>query len=89
MVTGVWRAPVAPPIAGRESYRGRVMHVSAYTGSADVTASCVLVVGLGHSGKDVALAAVEAGANTAVAVRDGVLFVDYPNVLSRHAAEPW
>ena len=85
MATGIWSAPVEPPLPGREAFAGRTLHVSAYRGPEELAGARVLVVGLGNSGKDVALAAAEVGASATVAVRDGALFVPYPNALTQHA----
>ena len=85
MATGICSAPVEPSLPGREAFAGRALHVSAYHGPATLAGARVLVVGLGNSGKDVALAAAEVGASATVTVRDGALFVPYPNVLTQHA----
>ena len=85
MATGIWSAPVEPPLPGREAFAGRTLHVSAYRGPAALAGARVLAVGLGNSGKDVAWAAAEVGASATVAVRDGSLFVPYPNALTQHA----
>ena len=87
MATGIWSAPVEPPFPGRETFVGRALHVSAYRGPDELAGARVLVVGLGNSGKDVALAAAEVGASATVAVRDGALLVPYPNVLTQHTGE--
>lgn len=89
MATGIWSAPVEPPLPGRRTFGGRVLHVAGYGGPNDFTGAHVLVVGLGDSGKDVALAVAEVGASVTVSVRDGVYFVDYPNALSQHAGALW
>jgi cation diffusion facilitator CzcD-associated flavoprotein CzcO len=89
LATGIWSAPVAPPLPGREAYRGRALHVAEYQGPADVKGARVLVVGLGNSGKDVALHAARAAASVDVAVRDGAAFVPYPNALSQRSGELW
>ena len=85
MATGIWSAPVESRFPGRETFVGRALHVSAYRGPDELAGARVLVVGLGNSGKDVALAAAEVGASTTVAVRDGALLVPYPNVFTQHA----
>jgi cation diffusion facilitator CzcD-associated flavoprotein CzcO len=89
MATGIWSAPYEPPLPGREAFRGRALHVSAYCGPDELAGARVLVVGLGNSGKDVAVAAARSGGNVSVAVRDGVAFVRYPNALTQHAGGLW
>ncbi len=89
MATGVWSAPVEPRMPGREEYRGRSYHVSSYRAEEELSGERVLVVGLGNSGKDVALAAARVGASATLAVRDGVVMVPYPNALTQRAGELW
>lgn len=89
MATGIWSAPVTPPLPGSEAYLGRALHVADYRGPRDLAGARVLVVGLGNSGKDVALHAARVAASVDVAVRDGALFVPYPNALTQRAGELW
>lgn len=89
MATGIWSAPSEPPLPGRDAYRGRALHVSAYRGPDELAGQRVLVVGSGNSGKDVALAAARVGASATLAVRDGIMLVDYPNAVSQRSGELW
>ena len=89
MATGIWSAPVTPPLPGRETFGGRVLHASAYRGGDELAGARVLVVGLGNSGKDVALDAARVGASATVAERRGVVFVPYPSRLTQHAGALW
>ena len=89
VATGIWSAPVVPPLPGREAYGGRALHVADYRGPAQLEGARVLVVGLGNSGKDVALHAARVAASVDVAVRDGAAFVPYPNTLSQRSGELW
>jgi len=89
LATGIWSAPVAPLLPGRDAYRGRALHVAEYRGPAQLEGARVLVVGLGNSGKDVALHAARVAASVDVAVRDGAAFVPYPNALSQRSGELW
>jgi len=89
LATGIWSAPFEPLLPGRERYGGRLLHVSAYRGSAELAGQRVLVVGAGNSGKDVALAAASVGASATLAMRDGVVLVDYPNALSQRSGALW
>ena len=66
MATGIWTAPVEPPFPGREAFVGRALHVSACRGPDEPAGARVLVVRLGNSGMDVALAAAKVGASTTV-----------------------
>jgi len=47
------------------------------------------VIGAGNSGKDVATAAVGVAASVTIAVRDGAVFVPYPNAVSQRSGELW
>lgn len=89
LATGIWGAPFEPALPGRECYGGRVLHVSAYRGAAELEGQRVLVVGAGNSGKDVALAAARVGASATLAMRDGMMLVDYPNALSQRSGALW
>jgi NADPH-dependent glutamate synthase beta subunit-like oxidoreductase len=89
MATGIWSAPVRPALPGAESFRGRLLHASAYRGADELTGARVLVVGLGNSGKDIALDAVRVGASSTVAERDGVVFVPYPSRLTQRSGALW
>jgi putative flavoprotein involved in K+ transport len=95
MATGIWSAPVTPPLPGRDAFGGRVLHASAYrgadefSGAHELSGARVLVVGIGNSGKDIALDAARVGASCTVAERRGVVFVPYPSRVTQHAGALW
>jgi putative flavoprotein involved in K+ transport len=84
MATGIWSAPHEPPLPGRAEYRGRVLHASAFRSPDELAGHSVLVIGLGNTGKDVALAGLVAGARISVSMRHGVAMVPYPTALTQH-----
>ncbi|KAK9149775.1 hypothetical protein Scep_008532 [Stephania cephalantha] len=55
VATGENAEPVIPEIAGMESFRGPIMHTSAYKSGEDFENQKVLVVGCGNSGMEVSL----------------------------------
>lgn len=87
--TGIWAAPVVPDLPGRASYAGEVLHVRDYRGPEAFRGRRLLVVGAGNSGKDVATAAVGVAASVTIAVRDGAVFVPYPNAVSQRSGWLW
>jgi cation diffusion facilitator CzcD-associated flavoprotein CzcO len=89
MASGIWSAPFAPPLPGAGSFAGRLLHAHDYRGPDVLAGERVLVVGLGNTGKDIALAAARVATSTAVAVRGGVVFVPYPTRLTQHAGTVW
>jgi len=80
---------VVPELLGREGYAGEVLHVRDYRGPEPFRGRRLLVVGAGNSGKDVATAAVGVTSSITIAVRDGAVFVPYPNVVSQSSGELW
>jgi putative flavoprotein involved in K+ transport len=88
MATGIFSAPVTPALPGLDTYRGRLRHAAALRAEAP-SGGRVLVVGVGNTGKDVALASLAAGAAVSVAVRSGVRFAPYPTPLSQRSAALW
>jgi putative flavoprotein involved in K+ transport len=71
MATGIVAAPRAPDVAGRERFRGRVIHSVDYRRPAGYAGKRVLVVGVGNSGGEIASELAAAGARVTVAVRSG------------------
>lgn len=86
---GMWAAPVAPSLPGRERFAGDVLHVRDYVGPERFRGRRLLVVGAGNSGKDVAVAAVGVAASVTVAVRGGVMVVPYPGALAQRSGALW
>ena len=70
IATGKYDAPVVPEWPGRETFRGSLVHSSAYRSGADYAGQRVLVAGFGNTGAEIAADLVESGANrVAVSVR--------------------
>ena len=80
MATGIVSAPRIPTIAGRERFRGRVMHSVDYRQPSGFQGRRVLVVGVGNSGGEIASELANVGAQVTVAVRSGA------NVVPRELA---
>jgi cation diffusion facilitator CzcD-associated flavoprotein CzcO len=64
--------PFVPDHPGR--FAGRVLHSGRYRRTADLEGERVLVVGAGNSGCDLAVDAAQAGRETYVSVRNGLVF---------------
>lgn len=75
IATGWADFPHAPHWPGQESYRGEVIHSSAYHNPARYVGKRVLVVGFGNSGGEIALDLAEAKVNVTMAVRGPVRIV--------------
>jgi cation diffusion facilitator CzcD-associated flavoprotein CzcO len=71
VATGIVAAPRVPTMAGRERYRGRVLHSVDYRRPAEFVGRRVLVVGVGNSGGEIASELADAGAHVTIAVRSG------------------
>ena len=70
VATGKYDAPVVPEWPGRETFRGSLVHSSAYRSGTAYVGQDVLVAGLGNTGAEIAADLVESGANrVAVSVR--------------------
>ncbi len=62
VATAVNRVPKVPEIAGREAFRGRVLHSAEYRNAAPFAGRSVLVVGSGNSAAEISLDLCEGGA---------------------------
>ena len=71
IATGIVAGPRMPSVAGREQFRGRVMHSVEYRRPAGFQGRRVLVVGVGNSGGEIGSELANAGAHVTVAVRSG------------------
>lgn len=69
--TGLVANPRMPTLSGRERYRGRVLHSSAYRNPASFAGERVLVVGVGNSGGEIGSELGRAGVSVTVLVRSG------------------
>jgi putative flavoprotein involved in K+ transport len=54
IATGQYRQPLIPSWPGRETFKGRFVHSVAYSNAAPYAGLCVLVVGAGNSGAEIA-----------------------------------
>ncbi|MDQ1662023.1 MAG: putative flavoprotein involved in transport [Blastococcus sp.] len=78
LASGYNREPLLPSWPGQESFRGAVLHASAYSSPEPFRARHVLVVGAGNTGAEIAADLAEAGAaSVRLAVRTP------PNVIPR------
>src|SRR3954449_10126576 len=78
LASGYNREPVLPEWPGRETFRGELLHASAYPGPARFRGREVLVVGAGNTGAEIAADLAEGGAaRVRIAVRTP------PNVVPR------
>jgi putative flavoprotein involved in K+ transport len=89
MATGIRGTRTTRPLPGIGRYRGTLLHAADFRHARDWEGQRVLVVGLGNTGKDVALAAQRAGATVEVAVRDGAVMVPYPTPLTQRTTTLW
>jgi len=64
--------PFVPDYPGR--FEGRTLHSGRYRSTGDLEGGRVLVVGAGNSGCDLAVDAAQAGRETYVSVRNGLVF---------------
>ncbi|HEX7122330.1 MAG TPA: NAD(P)/FAD-dependent oxidoreductase, partial [Gemmatimonadaceae bacterium] len=71
MATGIMAKPLIPQIAGRESFRGEVLHSVDYRRPAPFAGRRVLVVGVGNSGGEIASELGRAGVDITILVRSG------------------
>ncbi len=72
VATGMAETPWRPEWPGSETYRGLLIHSSDYRNPQAFSGKCVLVVGFGNSGGEIALDLANAGVDTALAVRGPV-----------------
>ena len=71
VATGIVSSPRTPTFAGREQFRGRVMHSVEYRRPEPFAGRRVLVVGVGNSGAEIASELARAGVDVTIAVRSG------------------
>ena len=71
MATGIMSNPITPPIPGRESFSGKIIHSVAYRQPDEYRGARVLVVGVGNSGGEIASELGAAGADVTLLVRRG------------------
>lgn len=71
MSTGIIANPRRPALAGRERFRGEVLHSVEYRRPNEFVGRRVLVVGVGNSGGEIGAELARAGAQVTIAVRSG------------------
>jgi putative flavoprotein involved in K+ transport len=71
IATGIISNPAVPDIAGRDGFRGDVLHSVDYRRPGPFAGRRVLVVGVGNSGGEIASELAAAGVDTSIAVRSG------------------
>jgi cation diffusion facilitator CzcD-associated flavoprotein CzcO len=89
VATGIFNTPLIPETLGLESFQGQVVHSQQYKRPQDFLSKKVLVVGVGNSGAEIAVALAKAGIHTDIVVRDGVLFVPYPRSVATASFNYW
>jgi cation diffusion facilitator CzcD-associated flavoprotein CzcO len=84
VTTGANHHPFAPSVEGEERFRpsGRILHSGDYRDAAPFVGQCVLVVGMGNTGAEIALDLAEHGVGVALSVRSPVNIV-HRDVLGR------
>lgn len=75
LATGANREPRAPVLPGQDAFNGRVLHSHAYRNAEPFKGQCVLVVGMGNTGAEIALDLAEQGVAVALSVRSPVNIV--------------
>jgi putative flavoprotein involved in K+ transport len=70
--TGIWNRPVMPQIEGMAAFRGAILHAHDFRCPSQVAGQRVLVVGVGPSGVDIAVASAEVAAHVSIGIRSGV-----------------
>jgi cation diffusion facilitator CzcD-associated flavoprotein CzcO len=80
VASGYARRPLSPAFPGIDSFRGKIIHSSAYKNGAEFKGKNILVVGFGNSGGEIAVDLHEHGAKPSLAVRNAV------NVIPRELA---
>jgi cation diffusion facilitator CzcD-associated flavoprotein CzcO len=78
VATGIWNTPVVPEFEGQRAFGGTLLHARDYRRPQPFEGQRVLVVGAGNSGAEIAIELAEHGVETAIAMRSGSSFVDYP-----------
>jgi cation diffusion facilitator CzcD-associated flavoprotein CzcO len=89
VATGIFNTPSIPKIEGLESFQGQIIHSQQYKRPQDFLNKKVLVVGVGNSGAEIAVALAKAGVETDIVVRDGVLLVPFPRSVVSASVNYW
>lgn len=84
--TGIWNRPIMPQIDGMANFNGTILHAHDFRDPSQVAGQRVLVVGVGPSGVDIAVASAAVAAHVSIGIRGGVaLRRRYPFGLPTHA----
>jgi cation diffusion facilitator CzcD-associated flavoprotein CzcO len=75
VASGIAHAPYRPSWPGAEGFGGPIIHSSDYRNPTVFAGKCVLVVGFGNSGGEIALDLAEAGIDVTLAVRSPVQII--------------
>ncbi|WP_322469438.1 NAD(P)/FAD-dependent oxidoreductase [Hydrogenophaga sp. SNF1] len=75
LATGANREPRMPVLPGQDAFTGRVLHSHDYRNAQPFKDQCVLVVGMGNTGAEIALDLAEQGVAVALSVRSPVNIV--------------
>jgi cation diffusion facilitator CzcD-associated flavoprotein CzcO len=89
IATGIFNTPFIPEIEGLKQFQGQVVHSQQYKRPQDFLNKKVLVVGVGNSGAEIAVALAKAGVKTDIVVRDGVLLVPFPRSVIGASVNYW
>jgi indole-3-pyruvate monooxygenase len=89
VATGIFNTPYIPKIEGLESFQGQVIHSQHYKRPQDFLNKRVLVVGVGNSGAEIAVALAKTGVQTEIVIRDGVLLVPFPRFVVGASVNYW
>jgi cation diffusion facilitator CzcD-associated flavoprotein CzcO len=89
VATGIFNTPFIPKVEGLESFQGQVLHSQQYKRPQAFLNKRVLVVGVGNSGAEIAVALANAGVQTDSVVRDGVLLVPFPRSVIASSVNYW
>ncbi len=73
--TGVSSIPVMPDLPGQDSFKGDLLHSSAYMSGANWKGGKGIVLGTGNSGHDVAHDLYESGVDTTIVQRNSTLII--------------
>jgi len=77
VASGFYREPRWPSLPGLDTFRGRVVHSSAYQGPENFAGQRVVVIGAGSSGSDIAAEVSVTAAHVELAAKSGVWFAPH------------
>ena len=89
VATGIWSKPYRPHFPGEETFTGQILHAKDYKRPEPFKGQRVLVVGVGNSGSEVAVALARQGTSVDISVRSGVRIVSYPRSAKMSRLTSW